>query len=108
MPRYFFHVNDGVDSPDLSGTEFPGPDEARSEAVVACGETLRSLDGTFWGSRGWARGGGGLRGSEFPGPGEARSGAVVACGETLRSLDGKFWDSRGWEMVVEDVRGNVV
>ncbi len=53
MPRYFFHVNDGVDRPDLVGTEFPSLDEVRSEAVVACGEMLRGLDGKFWDSRGW-------------------------------------------------------
>jgi hypothetical protein len=53
MPRYFFHVDDGVESPDLDGTEFPGPDQARSEAVISCGETLRALNGKFWDSPGW-------------------------------------------------------
>jgi hypothetical protein len=41
MPRYFFHVRESVDSIDNEGTAFPGPDEARSEAVVAAGEMLK-------------------------------------------------------------------
>ena len=54
MPRYFFHVHDGVDQPDTEGVEFPSPEEARAQAVTATGEALRDLDGAFWdGDREW-------------------------------------------------------
>ena len=42
MPRYFFHVIDGVDVPDLEGTLLPGLAEARSQAIVTAGEILKS------------------------------------------------------------------
>jgi hypothetical protein len=48
LPRYFFHIRDGVDQPDLEGTELSGPDEAREMAVVATGEALKDLNGHFW------------------------------------------------------------
>jgi hypothetical protein len=31
----------------------PGPEEARNQAVVACGEALKDLDGEFWESSIW-------------------------------------------------------
>ena len=45
MPRYFFHVDDGRDIPDQEGVELAGPDEARAQAVIACGEALKDLYG---------------------------------------------------------------
>ena len=53
MPRYFFHIHDGKDIPDLEGTELSSPEEARSQAVIACGEALKDLDGAFWDSGEW-------------------------------------------------------
>jgi hypothetical protein len=54
VPRYFFHVHDGVDQPDNEGVEFPSAEEARAQAVTAMGEALRDLDGAFWdGDREW-------------------------------------------------------
>jgi hypothetical protein len=53
MPRYFFHVHDGVDRPDRDGTVLPGPGEAASQAIVVCGEMLKDLDGAFWRARHW-------------------------------------------------------
>ena len=54
VPRYFFHVHDGVDQPDNEGVEFPSAEEARAQAVTATGEALRDLDGTFWdGDKEW-------------------------------------------------------
>ena len=53
MPRYFFHVYNGDDIPDLEGVELPGPEEARNTAVTACGEALKDLDGEFWQFREW-------------------------------------------------------
>lgn len=53
MPRYFFNVHDGTDVPDEDGVELSGPEEARNQAVTACGEALKDLDGTFWESKEW-------------------------------------------------------
>lgn len=53
MPRYFFHVHDGKDIPDHDGVELSGPEEARSQAVIATGEALKDLDGEFWESEVW-------------------------------------------------------
>ena len=53
MPRYYFNVHDGRDIPDEQGIELPGPKEARDQAVIACGEALKDLDGDFWKSQEW-------------------------------------------------------
>jgi len=53
MPRYFFHVQDGKDIPDRDGVELSGPGEALENAVTACGEALKDLDGAFWESEEW-------------------------------------------------------
>ncbi len=53
MPRYFFHVHDAIDRPDRDGLELGGPEQARNQAVIACGEMLKDLDGAFWDSREW-------------------------------------------------------
>ena len=48
MPRYFFHIDDGVSIPDPIGSELPDLAAARSEAVEASGSILADLDGDFW------------------------------------------------------------
>ena len=48
MPRYFFHIDDGQFLLDDIGTELPGYQEARDEAVIAAGEFLSDIDGKFW------------------------------------------------------------
>ena len=53
MQRYFFHIHHHDDRPDYEGTELPNPDEARNQAVVACGEMLKDLDGKFWDGHEW-------------------------------------------------------
>lgn len=53
MPRYFFHVIDGVEMLDDTGTELSGPDEARAEAIVLSGEMLKDLGGKFWSNGKW-------------------------------------------------------
>jgi hypothetical protein len=53
MPRYFFHIIDGKEFLDDTGTELAGPDEARAEAIVVSGEMLRDLGGRFWGNGQW-------------------------------------------------------
>ena len=45
MPRYFFHVRDGVDLPDTEGFELPDLEAAQAEAIGTCGEMLRGLKG---------------------------------------------------------------
>jgi hypothetical protein len=48
MPRYFFHVIDGVEDIDTEGTELAGLDEARAETIVVSGEMLKEMGGKFW------------------------------------------------------------
>ena len=47
MPRYFFHVNDGLQYVDREGVELHGPAKAHIEAVIAAGNMLRDVDGHF-------------------------------------------------------------
>ena len=48
MPRFFFHVTSNMRSdPDSVGTDLPDLKAARSEAIKACGEMLRDLDGSL-------------------------------------------------------------
>ena len=54
MPRYYFHINDGVYRPYENGTEFPSAADARNHAVVAAGEALKEMDGKFWNTRQWS------------------------------------------------------
>jgi hypothetical protein len=53
MPRYFFHLRDGSQHIDESGTVLSGPVEARSQAVVHSGEVLRESGTKFWGGTEW-------------------------------------------------------
>jgi hypothetical protein len=48
VTRYLFHFHDGVDQPDLTGTEFANSTAARDAAVVFMGEKLKELGGDFW------------------------------------------------------------
>lgn len=53
MPRFFFNTEGDGYPPDREGTVLPGPDAARSEAVVLASEMLRDIDGKFWGAAEW-------------------------------------------------------
>ncbi len=53
MPRYFFHIHNGQEIPDESGTVFPGVKEAREEAVKTAGELLRGDGRDFWEGPDW-------------------------------------------------------
>ncbi|MBW6530410.1 hypothetical protein KZ820_06655 [Sphingomonas sp. RRHST34] len=44
MPRFFFHVTDGVDIRDEEGTELPNLKAARRVAVQYAGALLREVD----------------------------------------------------------------
>lgn len=53
MPRYFFRLAGSPTPDDQDGIVLSGPDEARSQAVIAAGEMLRDTDGRFWSSPEW-------------------------------------------------------
>jgi hypothetical protein len=49
VPRYFFHIHDGRDSPDQEGVHLPDLHAVRPEAIRAASEMLRDLDGALTG-----------------------------------------------------------
>lgn len=53
MPRYFFHVQDGRDYPDLQGTELLDLKAARNEALRFAAALLLDHAETFWASGEW-------------------------------------------------------
>jgi hypothetical protein len=53
MPRYFFHVRDSEEIPDREGIELRGPEEARTQAVIASAEAIKDLGRRFWNSGEW-------------------------------------------------------
>jgi len=54
MPRYFFHVHDGSDFPDLQGTLLDNDDAAQIEAVRFSGDLLRDGAEKFWNGEEWS------------------------------------------------------
>jgi hypothetical protein len=53
VPRYFFHVADGEDYPDLQGTVLHNDAEARTEAVRFSGQLLSDQPDKFWSGEEW-------------------------------------------------------
>lgn len=53
MPRYFFHVADGDDFPDLQGTVLENDAAARMEAVRFSGHLLSDNPERFWSGQEW-------------------------------------------------------
>ncbi len=53
MPRYFFHVRDGVVMPDTEGTDLANVDVARKQAVRFAGEFLQDYGDGFWQEADW-------------------------------------------------------
>jgi hypothetical protein len=53
MPRYFFHVKDGVDQPDLTGTELRDDATARLQAIITSTRVIGELGDKFWNSGEW-------------------------------------------------------
>lgn len=53
MPRYFFHVRDGDDYPDLQGTVLDDLSAARTEAVRFACALLADKPETFWKADEW-------------------------------------------------------
>ncbi len=48
MPRYYFHVRDGIDSFDAEGTECATPADARAQALRTAGAILVESSASFW------------------------------------------------------------
>jgi hypothetical protein len=53
VPRFYFHVTDSRDYPDLQGTELPSIEAARTEAVRFSGRLLEKAADTFWDGQEW-------------------------------------------------------
>jgi hypothetical protein len=53
VPRYFFHVADGEDYPDLQGTVLQDDAAARTEAVRFSGQLLSATPEKFWRGEEW-------------------------------------------------------
>lgn len=53
MPRYFFHLTDGEDYPDLHGTMLEDHAAARIEAVRFSGQLLSERPDKFWSGEEW-------------------------------------------------------
>ena len=53
MPHYFFHIFNGQAHPDTEGTELPGLDEVRQQAVQTAGEILRDDGIKGWKGSDW-------------------------------------------------------
>jgi hypothetical protein len=53
VPRYFFHVADGDDYPDLQGTVLDDDAAARREAVRFSGHLLSDSPEKFWSGEEW-------------------------------------------------------
>ena len=47
MPRYFFHLHDGVDVLDPEGTVLRGHEEAKAQAIMTAGEIVREKGKEF-------------------------------------------------------------
>ena len=53
MPRYFFHLRNGVSKPDRDGVELADREEAWSLANKLVGDIIRDLDGKQRPGWGW-------------------------------------------------------
>ena len=53
MPRYFFHIIDGITLRDHEGTELPDVQTARSVAIRTSGEILHDMGERFWDGTEW-------------------------------------------------------
>lgn len=53
MPRYYFHVHDGVGTPDYDGIDLPDLGAAKRLAVFHAGEMMRDDPNAFWDGAEW-------------------------------------------------------
>ena len=54
MPRYFFHITDGVEIRDEIGSDLPDIEAVRKEATTSSLEIIRYLGEKFWTSKLWS------------------------------------------------------
>ena len=54
MPRYFFHVEDGLSTRDNEGIELSDVFMAQEEAIRLSGELLREMGAKFWDGTAWS------------------------------------------------------
>ena len=54
MPRYYFHIENGVTIMDMLGTDLAGDVEARDEAVKTAGEMMKDQGARFWSGTEWS------------------------------------------------------
>ncbi|HEX9931209.1 MAG TPA: hypothetical protein VGB08_00010 [Allosphingosinicella sp.] len=54
MPRYFFHIHDGVGNHDTEGTELKDLATAKCEGVKLAGRAICDDAATFWDRREWS------------------------------------------------------
>lgn len=53
MPRYFFHLHDGIEHPDRLGKDLPSLEAARGHAAAYLGELLRDGGDAIWNGEDW-------------------------------------------------------
>jgi hypothetical protein len=54
MPRYYFHIHDGMSLPDKEGTEIADLDAAKAEAIkLAAGVLRNGCADVFWNGTPW-------------------------------------------------------
>lgn len=53
MPRYFFHIDDGLSARDDEGTELRDLAVAKCEAVKLAGQLICDTAGGFWDRQEW-------------------------------------------------------
>jgi len=53
MPRYFFHIEDGLGTRDEEGTELKDVSVAKCEAVKLAGQMICDSAGSFWDRQEW-------------------------------------------------------
>jgi hypothetical protein len=49
VPRYFFHLHDGRDIPDVGGIDLPDMQAVRAQATKTAGQMLMEAEGKFSG-----------------------------------------------------------
>jgi len=53
VPRYFFHIHDGISLPDDEGTILNDLEAARLEAILLTSALLRENSKDFWNGHEW-------------------------------------------------------
>jgi len=54
MPKYFFHIHDGLSFPDEEGTDLTDLAAARLEAAQLAGQMMKDDSQAFWNGEDWS------------------------------------------------------